>query len=454
MFTPAIGSNPFTTGSAATPSAAVYARVEREMSSRNTGAVKLNASIERDQTKLSALGQLQSALAGLQSLAQGLAGSGLSSSATSSAKGVQASAGAKAVSGTYAVDVRQLAQQQVLVSGAQASASARIGTGAAAVVKIEFGSADGASFHPGAGKAARSVTINSGNNTLEGIAAALKEAGIGAQVVKSGAGFALKVSGESGAANSLRISVAGDAAVKKLLSYNPAGTKNLTQTSSAQDALLTVDGKQIKSAVNTVAGAIGGVSLELSGKGAGKVVVAQNADQIAGNVTKLVGAYNDLNAKLQALQKGELKSDRALGQVSNELPQAFGGRDNVAALAEAGISFGKNGNLQLDQDKLKSAIAADPDAISKLFTNGGKGVADQLASKVSSLSGDDGALKKEAATVGKELGTLNGKKAVMTKALTAQATALANLYAQQEQSAAGGALPGYTGKSSLFDFLA
>jgi flagellar hook-associated protein 2 len=453
MVTPAIGSNAYTSGNQATPSAAVYARVEREMATRNTGATKLNTSLQRDQTRLSALGQLQNALAGFQSLAQGLAGNGLSSSATSSVKGVQASAGAKAVGGSYAVDVRQLAQKQVLVSGAQQSGSAKIGTGAVAVLKIEFGTTDGSSFSAAAGKTARSLTIDSSNNTLDGIAAALKAAGVGAQVVKTGAGFALSVSGESGAANSLRISAAGDAAVKNLLAYNPAGGKNLTQVSAAQDALLTVDGKQVKSASNTVGGAIGGVTLELSAKGAAKVVVAQDADQIAGNVANLVGAYNKLNGQLQSLQKGELKSDLALGQVSNALPQVLGGRDNVAALAKAGIVVGKNGDLQLDQAKLKSAIAADPDAVGKLFTNDGKGLADQFAQKIAALSGDDGVLHKEVATVGKEIATLNGKKAVLTKALTAQATALVNLYAQQEQAGGVGALPGYSGKS-LFDFLA
>ena len=108
----------------------------------------------------------------------------------------------------------------------------------------------------------------------------------------------------------------------------------------------------------------------------------------------------------------------------------------------------------LDEKKLKSAIDADPDAVSKLFTNNGKGVADQFGSKIGELTGTSSLITKEVQTVGKEITTLNTKKAELAKALTAQAEALVKLYSAQEQMGIGSVLPGYTGKSSLFDFLA
>ncbi len=444
-------------GTQATPSADVYAKVERLMTSQNSGVVKLNTSLTRDQTKLSGLGQLQSALTKFQTLAQGLSGAGLTTSATASNKDVlKVSTSGKAAGGTYAVDVTQLAQAQVLRSAARQSADAVIGTGAPAVIKIEFGSTSGKDFTPTEGQSAKSITIDSGNNTLKGIAAALKEAGIDASVVQGANGFSLSLNGQSGAANSVRISVAGDAAIGNLLAYNPGATNNnVTQVAAAQDAVLKIDGKDVKSASNTLTDAIAGTTLNLTAKGSTKVVVAQDAGQIASNVSSLISGYNSLNAKLQSLQKGELKSDTALGQVGNQLSIILkSGGAAGSALASAGVTLDKDGNLQVDDAKLTAAIAADPDAVGKLFSNGGKGLTDQLISKIGELTGDSGSIHKEVATVGKDISALNGKKAVLAKALTAQATALVQFYTQQEQAGASGALPGFTGgATSLFDFM-
>ncbi|NRR28826.1 flagellar filament capping protein FliD [Oxalobacteraceae bacterium] len=441
--------NPGATGATAD----IYARVEKTLASQNGGISKLNATVARDQTKLSGLGQLQSALTEFQAIAKGLAGNGLSTSASSSAKAVvTAAAGGTAKAGTYALDIKQLAQGQFLTSEAFASASAAIGTGSTATVKVEFGTAGDKSFD--ANGSSKSVTIDAKNNTLDGIAAAFKAAGIDVSVVKSGTGFALAIAGASGADNSLRISVSGDAAIKDLLAYNPAGGKNLKESTAAQDALLSVNGKEIKSASNTVSKAIEGTTLTLTGKGKADVVVAQDAGQVGKNISAFVSAYNELNGKLQTLQKGGLKSDVALGQVSSQLSQLLktgGNGVSAAALAKAGITLDSGGNLQLDDKKLKAAIALDADAVGKLFSNDGKGIADQVASKIATLTGEGGAIKRETLAIGKELTAVNGKRAVMAKALTAQANALVALYTQQAQSGAGSATGGPT---SLFDMLA
>jgi len=438
------------------PSAAVLAKVERTLAMQSGSVTKLNDSIARDQTKLSGLGQLQSALVGFQSVAERLTGNGLSTSATSSTKGVLTlEAGGSAKAGKYAVDVKQLAQGQILNSDTLKASNTAIGTGATATIKVEFGSVDGARFEPGK-ENAKSIVIDSKNNTLDGIAAAFKSAGIDATVVKSGSGYTLSVKGASGEQNSMRISVTGDAAVRDLVSYDPAGRQGMTEAAAAQDAIATVDGKEIKSASNTLKDALPGVDVTLTGKGKTDVVVAQDATQIAKNVSNFVSAYNDLANQLGALQKGELKSDLALGQISWQLSQLVrtGGGTSGNALADAGVKMGSNGLLQLDEKKLNSAIAADPAAVSKLFTNDGKGLADQLDSKIDTLTGKNSTFNREVLAVSKDMTALNAKKAEMAKALTAQANALVNLYTQQEQSGANAALPGYTGGArSLFDFM-
>lgn len=439
-------------GGLASPSSAVLAKVEKTLAGQSGAVAKLNQNISRDQAKLSGLGQLHSALADFQAVAERLAGAGMSTTATSSAPavvGVTADGGGKdgLKPGVHAIEVRQLAQAQVLTSTAQKAANAKIGTGAPAIVKIETGVTGADHFTPGK-QAAKTITIDPSNNTLDGIAAAFKAAGIDAAVVKSGNGFALSVTSATGEASSLRISVSGDAAVKDLL----AG-KGMTQTAAARDALVAIDGKDSRSATNTVAS--GGLSLTLKGTGKADVTVRQDSSEVARNVTAFVDAYNGLRDKLAVLEKGALKSDQALGQASRDLAGLLrAGPISASELAKAGVAVNGDGRLQVDDKQLKNAIAADPDAVGKLFTNEGKGLADQFDARVDALTGKSGAIERETRQVSKELTALNGKKTEMAKAMTAQANALARLYAAQEQSASSDGLPGYTGPRSLFDFMA
>ncbi len=431
-------------------SADVYNRVQQTMASQTSAAAKLNASITKDQTKLSALGQLQSALASFQQIAASLTGNGLSTSAASSAKTVlTASSTGTAKAGTYAIDVKQLAQGQFLTSeDFDVSADGKVGSGATTTVKIEFGASS------------KSVTIDASNNTPAGIAAAFKAAGIDVTAVKGDDGkYALSIAGQPGAANSMRISVSGDATLKNLLTYDPAGTQKLKQTSAAMDAILTVDGKEIKSPTNTIKdAAIDGATLNLVAAGKSDVTISAGSGQIGDNLKALVSAYNDLNAKLLKLQKGSLKSDTALNQAISQLSTLLktgGGSVSVTKLAAAGIGQDKDGNMVLDDKKLQAALAADSSAVARLFTSDDKrGIADLLSSKAAALTSTNSVLTKETSMTSDEITSLNSKKAAMTKAMTAQANALAALYTAQAQTGAGSALTaGGKGTGTLFDML-
>ncbi|MRW86597.1 flagellar filament capping protein FliD [Pseudoduganella sp. FT26W] len=437
----------------------VYNRVAQTMAPATTAANKLNASITKDQTKLSALGQLQSALANFQQIAAGLTGAGLSTTASSSAKNVlTATSTGAAKAGTYALDVKQLAQGQFLTSEEFATGTdGKVGSGAPTTVKIDFGTTGGdKGFVTGAASA--SVTIDSSNNTPEGIAAAFKAAGVDVSVVKGDNGkYSLSIDGKDGAANSMRISVSGDAALKNLLTYDPTGTQKMKQTTAAQDAILTVDGKQITSASNTIKDtAIGGATLNLVGAGKSDVTIAAGASQIGDNLKSFVAAYNDLNAKMLKLQKGDLKSDTAMNQAISQMSMLLktgGGTVSVTKLAAAGISQDKDGNMVLDDKKLQAALTTDSSAVASLFTTtDGRGIADLLSAKASALTSSSSVLTRETSLTTNEITNLNTKKASMTKALTAQANALAALYTAQAQTGAGSAFNG-TGSGTLFDML-
>jgi flagellar hook-associated protein 2 len=453
-----------TTGStSAGVSTDVYNRIQQTMAPQANAAAKLNASITKDQTKLSALGQLQSALANFQQIATSLTGNGLSTSAASSAKTVlTATSTGAAKAGTYAIDVKQLAQGQFLTSEEFATGTdGKVGSGATTTVKIDFGTTDGKAFTTSGSATSKSVTIDSSNNTPEGIAAAFKAAGVDVSVVKGDDGkYSLSIAGQPGANNSMRISVSGDATLKNLLAYDPAGAQKLKQSTAAQDAILLVDGKEIKSASNSIKdSAIGGATLNLVAAGKSDITITQSSSQIGDNLKAFVSAYNDLNAKMLKLQKGDLKSDTALNQAISQMSMLLktgGGTVSVTKLAAIGLSQDKDGNLKLDDKKLQAALTADSSAVAKLFTTEDKrGLADLLASKASTLTSANSVLSKQTSLTTNEITSLTNKKATMTKALTAQANALAALYTAQAQTGAGSALNGLGGKGTgtLFDML-
>jgi flagellar hook-associated protein 2 len=437
--------------SSSTISADVYAKVEKVMSTQTAGIQKINDGLTADQTKISALGQLQSALADFQSAAEALAGAGLSTAASSSTAGIlTASTTDTSAVGSHTVDVTQLAQSQLLSTSAQASQTAAIGSGAASTIQIDYGSA-GSDGSFTAGAARKSISIDSSNNTLQGIAGALQAAGINAQIVQGSGGYSLSIVGPSGAANSMRISVTGDSSVQGLVSYDPAAKGGMTQVTAAQDAIATVDGKQVTSASNTISGAITGTTLNLTGKGSTTVTVAQDSSKIAGNIAGLATAYNALNAKIKSLQAGDLKSDTAVNQAASHLARILqtGGSGNVsvAALSKAGISLDKDGNMQVDSTKLNAAITANPASIGKLFTDNGNGIADQLSAASAVLTGSNGIVQTELSRATTDFSALTAKKTTLGTALTQQATLLANLYTQQEADAS-------SGSTSLFDMMA
>lgn len=454
--------NSATSAASTTVSSDIYKRVEQTMTAQNGVATKLNATLVRDQTKLSGLGQLQSVLADFQTLAASLTGSGLSTSAASSAKTVlTATSTGTAKAGTYAIDVKQLAQGQFLTSEEFTSATTKIGGGATTTVKIDFGTAGGAKGFVTNGTAgSKTITIDSTNNTLEGMAAAFKAAGVDVKVVKGDDGkFSLGIAGESGAANSMRISVSGDAALKGLLAFDPDGGQKLKQATAAQNAILTVDGKEVTSPTNTMAkdNGIAGATLTLTGTGKSDVTIKQDASQIGANLKSFVAAYNDLNKKLQTLQQGALKGDTAIGQVVSQMSMLLktgGGSVSISALGAAGVSQDAKGNMVVDDKKLQAALTADSSSVAKLFTNDGKGIADLMSSKASAFTSSTSVISKEAKQMNTEIANINGKRAVLTKALTAQANALVALYSAQAQTGAGSAINGAGGGTgTLFDML-
>lgn len=357
------------------------------------------------QAKLASYGHVRSALSAFQAAVSGLrsASTFQSVSATPADSSVYtASASSTAVPGNYSIEVVQLAQSEKLASGAFSTVNDVVGSG---TLSFQFGTDNGAGgFTVNSAKAAQSVTIDSSNDTLSGIRDAINAANIGvsATIINDGTGYKLSMtSTDSGAANSLKITVNGDSdgndvdnAGLSQLAYDPAGSagngKNLTQTVAAQDAILNVDGiNGITKSSNTVTDVIQGVTLNLLSQSASGVsttlTVANDTGAVQNSVQNFVKAYNDLNATLsnataydaKTKQAGVLQGDSSILSLQRQLRSMLtsnidGLNGSYKLLSDIGVGFQLDGTLALDSSKLQNAINTNFKDIAGIFAAVGK----------------------------------------------------------------------------------
>src|SRR5690606_29069016 len=164
---------------------------------------RLNFQQERTEAMLSAYGKLRSAITEMRLPMRQLSSPDnlKAFSATSSNDNVAVTADStKVARGSYSVKVDSMAQAQSLASTTFADKDKTpLGTG-----KITIA----------VGDKTKTLTIDSSNNTLQGLANQINEAGIGitAGVIDTGSGFRLVMSSEeTGTANAISVTAADDA---------------------------------------------------------------------------------------------------------------------------------------------------------------------------------------------------------------------------------------------------
>jgi len=353
--------------------------------------------------KLTAYGSLNGALSSFQSSFVGLNSTAAFQNLTANvgdASILSASTTSVATPGNYNINVTQLAKAQTISSAGQVSTTSTIGAGATTTVSFQFGTISGgtlnngvytgASFAQDPDQAIGTVTIDSSNNSLQGIRDAINAAGKGvtASIVGDGSATPYHLvlsSNKTGLTSSLKIDVSGDATLQSLLSYNPAGTQNLTETTTGQNANLSINGINITSASNTVNDAVQGVPITLAKIGSTTLALNNNTSGVLNSINTFVKGYNDLQSTLKSLtgfdastkKGGALIGDAAARgaqtQVRNALSSAVNGLGgNITTLSSIGISFQKDGTLSVDSTKLQAAVNTNFKDISGLFATIGK----------------------------------------------------------------------------------
>ena len=236
----------------------------------------------RVDARISAMGQFRTGLDGVVSALDSRIKSGVLSAIASvsdvSVLGLSFSSGA--VLPRQQIEVRALAQGQTLSSAAVADAGAAVGQG---TLTFRFGSVagDGAATGFEAGTLADLVvTIGPDDDSLTGLRDAINDAAasagvsIEARILTDASGSRLQIRGTTGEAQGFTIEAEGDAALSDY-AFGVGVSGILSRTQHATDAVLVVDGLELKRSSNTVSDLLPGATLTLKKASPGTLVTIE-----------------------------------------------------------------------------------------------------------------------------------------------------------------------------------
>lgn len=364
-------------------------------------------------TKLSAYGTLQSTLTNFKSSVEKLGESDLFRGVkmNSESEAFKASAATDADTGSYNIEVTQLARAQSLVTAGEPSTEAAIGNGG--TITLSLGNA--------AGEVSETVDIDisAENSSLDGIRDAINAADIGvnASIVNDGSDkpYRLVLSSQAtGTASQITVAVTennGDTSTPlgDLLNYDGVvASSNMTETVAARDAQLSVNGIAITSQNNTVENAIQGVTLTLTGTTTEpqSLSATRDTEAVKSALQSFVSGYNrvrTISDKLTAFNgedsaSGVLLGDSTARTVQTRVRSALNTPVEAGAfssLAQIGITLQRDGSMEIDEEKLDAALASNLSDIEQLMVGNGeaRGLSTMLTGVVDEVAGEKGLLQ-------------------------------------------------------------
>jgi flagellar hook-associated protein 2 len=331
----------------------------------------------REELNTSRVSALADAAAGIDSFAQALSGlvsggSLFSQPSVSDPTLLSATAvpGARLSDLSAQIELIQLAKAQTLQSAPLASASAPVGQGDL-ILTTASGSV--------------TVTIDAANDSLTGLVAAIngKSAGVTASIVTDTNGARLVLKGATGEANAFSLSVAdGTATGLERFAFGPSVTGGLTAAQTAQDAVLRLDGVEVRRASNSFKDLIEGVQIDLKRAAPGSTInlgLTRPSAAIEQALGDFVTAYNEFskaiaaqtNAGQSGSPAGPLRGDLGVRELQRQLAQlpstVLNSQGTIRTLSEIGVATNRDGTLSLNTARLKTALERDPLGVEALF---------------------------------------------------------------------------------------
>jgi flagellar hook-associated protein 2 len=280
-------------------------------------------------------------------------------------------------------------------------------------------------------------------DSLSSIASRINNAnaGVAASVLYDGTSYRLVMTAQStGKAGSVKYTDSGD---------NLALSDPVNEKVPARDADLMIDGIEVKRSKNVIDDAIPGVTITAVSKQAASdpdtnVTVAVDSNGLKSMLDSLVSAYNtvvgQINGQLAYTGNGTtpqptntLFGDSTLRQLQTSLGSLVTANYGGADPSTLGLTIGQDGTLSLDESKLDAAIAADPNAVSKMFVAGG--LASTMSSFVDTYTrAGDGVLSAKAQSLTDQSKQLQSTIDEINNNADALKTRLENQFNQLEQA--------------------
>ena len=349
---------------------------------------------------------------------------------SSNTSALTATATTSASPGTYNIQVNQLAQAQSIYSQDYTDATtAVVVTG---TLTIQDGSSSPAS-----------ITITSSNDTLNGIASAINSANAGmtASVVNDGTGYRLAVtSNATGAANTIKITVAdGDGTNTDMtglsaLAFDPKNSiTNMTQSIAAQDASLTFNGISVTRSTNSISDLINGVTLNLGSAGSTVLTVSNDTAGLLSKVNAFVSAYNQAMSTITstnvagvALNNGPIYGSSIVNDITGAMTNITTNSYAGSSLALIGITHDQNGVLQVDQNMLNAAVAANPQQVVSALNAMSTALGSTLTDNINNI------IPGQQDSYNNQISSLTDKANTMQENINNETTQIRNEYAQLE----------------------
>jgi len=411
-------------------------------------------------SKISLVGQIQSQVSALASaadkLSQSSAWSGMTLSSSDSA--ITGTVAGTATATSFNFSVQQMARAQSTASSALAAGTA---LGANGSLSITLGTWNNASppptFSPGAATAVN-VGIDA-SDTVDSIATKINSAnaGVTATVLNDASGQRLLVrSSQTGTAAGFRIQTTGDAALGALAFDPAAGSTGMAANAyqMGQDTQATINGIGVTSANTQIAGAIPGVTLDVSAVSTqpALITIAPDTTSMRKNINDFVASYNSLSKTLTDATKydetnktaGPMQGDSAIVGMQFALRQLLGSSSATGGafsrLADVGLDMQQGGVLTTNS-KLDTAMGNLGD-LQKLFTadstdtaSSGFGVkikafAQGLLDASGTVGNESSALQSQLQRNAEEQDKVDAHAAAFEKQLRAQYSALDGQMAQ------------------------
>lgn len=167
----------------------------------------------------------------------------------------------------------------------------------------------------------------------------------------------------------------------------------LTEVRQAENAAFTFEGLAMTRKSNIVGDVVDGLTLELQGESVSEVQLEVNVDvdAVVEKIQAFVEKFNALAGKVEGeLHVGEdtdrassLAGDPMLRSLRSDLsalvytPRADAGTD-PSILSSIGITTGRDGSLEVNEDTLREIISENPNGVGRLFSDETDGLATRI----------------------------------------------------------------------------